>query len=73
MGMPTEQQGRIFGRFEQVVANPSSGGFGLGLWIASRLVEAMEGRITVSSRPGQGSTFHVMIPLRPAENRADKG
>jgi signal transduction histidine kinase len=71
IGMSTDQRARIFGRFEQVVANYSGGGFGLGLWIASQLVQAMEGRITVSSRPGQGSTFHVMLPLRPASDRSD--
>jgi signal transduction histidine kinase len=73
IGMPTDQQARIFGRFEQVVANHNGGGFGLGLWITSRLVQAMEGRITVSSRPGQGATFHVMLPLRRADNRSDEG
>lgn len=72
IGLPSDQQARIFGRFEQVVANHSGGGFGLGLWIASRLVQAMEGRITVSSRPGQGATFHIMLPLRPADDRLDK-
>lgn len=73
IGMPTDQQARIFGRFEQVVANHNGGGFGLGLWITSRLVQAMEGRITVSSRLGQGATFHVMLPLRRADNRSDEG
>ena len=72
IGMPSDQQARIFGRFEQVVANHSGGGFGLGLWIASRLIQAMEGRITVSSCPGQGATFQVMFPLTPADNRSDE-
>lgn len=67
IGMSEEQQERAFGRFEQVVANNhSAGGFGLGLWISCRLVEAMNGKLTVSSRLGAGSTFKVMFPLRPA-------
>ena len=67
IGMSFDQQDRIFGRFEQIVAHHHGGGFGLGLWIANRLVGAMDGRITVSSRPGEGSTFTVMLPLVPAD------
>lgn len=67
IGMSVDQQERIFGRFEQIVARHDGTGFGLGLWIASRLVVAMDGRITVSSLPGEGSTFTVLLPL------ADRG
>lgn len=68
IGMLPDQQQRVFGRFEQVVANHSAGGFGLGLWISCRLVEAMKGNITVWSRPGQGSAFQVRLPLRPVND-----
>ncbi|MBV1800309.1 sensor histidine kinase KdpD [Siccirubricoccus sp. G192] len=67
VGMPPEQQTRIFGRFEQVVGQHRGSGFGIGLWVASRLVAAMDGRIAVSSRPGEGSTFTVTLPLAPLE------
>ena len=63
IGMSVDQQERIFGRFEQIVARHDGSGFGLGLWIASRLIAAMNGRITVSSRPGEGSTFTAILPL----------
>ena len=67
IGMSEDQQECAFGRFEQVVGNnQSTGGFGLGLWISCRLVEAMNGKLTVSSRLGDGSTFKVMLPLGPA-------
>jgi two-component system OmpR family sensor kinase len=65
IGMSPEQQNRIFGRLEQVVSHHRGSGFGVGLWVANRLVSAMDGRITVSSRPGEGSTFTVTLPLSP--------
>jgi signal transduction histidine kinase len=65
IGMPPDQQVRIFERFEQVVAQHGGTGFGIGLWVASRLVAAMNGTITVSSRVGKGSTFTVTFPLAP--------
>jgi two-component system, OmpR family, sensor kinase len=71
IGMSVDQQERIFGRFEQIVARHDGSGFGLGLWIASRLVAAMDGRITVSSRPGEGSSFAVMLPLVATGQESD--
>jgi two-component system, OmpR family, sensor kinase len=61
-GMTKDQQAHIFGRFEQVVSNRQSG-YGIGLWVASRLVQAMGGSITVSSQPSEGSTCTVTFPL----------
>jgi signal transduction histidine kinase len=65
LGISPEQQSRIFGRFEQIVAHHRGSGFGVGLWVANRLVSAMGGRITISSPPGEGSTFTVTLPLSP--------
>jgi signal transduction histidine kinase len=67
IGMEPDQQTRIFGRFEQIVAQHQGAGFGVGLWVASHLVTAMGGRIAVASSPGKGSTFTVTLPLTPAD------
>jgi signal transduction histidine kinase len=63
-GIPEGQRARIFGKFERVVA-PSSyqSGFGLGLWIVARMVEAHRGTIALHSEPGAGTIFAVTLPL----------
>jgi signal transduction histidine kinase len=66
IGISSEDQARIFERFERAVSKQSFGGLGLGLWIAHQIVAAHGGRIRVESRPGEGSTFHVELPRKPA-------
>lgn len=61
-GMPPQQLREIFTRF---YTRKSGGkrGHGLGLSIAEALVKAHDGRIEVSSRVGEGTTFVVFLPL----------
>jgi two-component system sensor histidine kinase RpfC len=69
IGIAPEAQARIFDSFTQAdktIIN-SFGGTGLGLAIASKLVEMHGGRIRVTSKVGEGSTFRVMMPFRIAE------
>ncbi|MCC7325396.1 MAG: response regulator [Burkholderiales bacterium] len=70
IGIPLDQQERLFERFVQVdnSATRSFGGTGLGTSIARDLTELMGGRIGVVSAPGQGSTFSVELPLARAED-----
>ena len=63
IGIPVEDQQRIFEMFEQVDSSTTTnpGGTGLGLSICRRLVRMMDGDIWVSSEPGKGSTFHFTV------------
>src|SRR5215208_6825588 len=65
IGIPAEQQERIFREFEQGEGGPARkfGGTGLGLAISQRIVERMGGRISVESTPGAGATFAFTVPL----------
>jgi two-component system, OmpR family, sensor kinase len=65
IGISEEDQARLFGRFERAVAQRRQGGFGIGLWLVRQLVHAMGGEILIKSRSGEGSTFTVMLPLKP--------
>ncbi len=61
-GLPDEVQDRLFRPF--VTTKPQ--GSGLGLAIVRKIVDAHEGRIDVLTRPGQGTTFTILLPVSPA-------
>jgi two-component system sensor histidine kinase/response regulator len=67
VGIPAEQLPHIFDRFYRVPEitrqSGSSIGLGLGLYIAKKIVERHGGRIEVSSTPGKGSIFSILLPL----------
>jgi signal transduction histidine kinase len=65
IGIPEEQQGRVFELYFRAANAPGSnyGGLGLGLYISKEIVEQHGGRIDMESEEGKGSTFHVSLPL----------
>jgi PAS domain S-box-containing protein len=71
LGIPHGEQQRIFGKFYRVDPQQSRGvgGTGLGLYICRELVRRMDGRVSVTSTEGKGSTFTVELPLGAAPQR----
>ncbi len=65
VGIPRREQKRVFDRFYRVdsLLTRNTEGTGLGLSIAQRIVQAHDGRISVDSVPGKGSTFRVHLPM----------
>ncbi len=64
VGIPLEEQERIFTRFHRVVSPETRAvsGTGLGLYLTRAIVQAHGGRCWVDSIPGQGATFYIALP-----------
>ncbi len=63
-GMTSDQLAKLFQPFERLGMDSSTRqGTGIGLVISQKLAEAMRGSIQVSSIPGEGSTFSLVLPL----------
>jgi signal transduction histidine kinase len=66
IGIPGHEQAAIFGRFRRGEDARRLGikGTGIGLAIVDQIVKAHRGRVEVESRPGEGSTFTLVLPVR---------
>jgi len=65
IGIPPQEQPRVFERFYRVQRdrNRDRGGTGLGLAIVKHLCEAMGAAVSLESHPGKGSTFQIRFPF----------
>jgi signal transduction histidine kinase len=63
-GIPPNVSSHIFEPFFTTKQGTAKGGMGLGLAVSRSLVEAMGGTLRFSSKPGAGSSFMIIFPLR---------
>ncbi|GAP15066.1 protein containg PAS domain S-box [Longilinea arvoryzae] len=68
IGIAPDQQGRIFDPFGQIedLTTRQHGGIGLGLTIVKNLVTLMAGEIHLTSQPGHGTLFTIILPIKQA-------
>ncbi len=74
IGIADKDLDRLFEPFSQIDAatNREFGGTGLGLSITRQLIDLMDGRLEVDSRPGHGSRFWFTVPVTPRPEPADR-
>ena len=67
MGIPADKLPRIFDKFERVDNRDTRevGGTGIGLFLVKHLVDRHGGTVQVESEVGNGSTFHIELPIKP--------
>ncbi|WP_138994172.1 hybrid sensor histidine kinase/response regulator transcription factor [Larkinella sp. C7] len=68
IGIPEDQTAYIFKRYFQIGHHKDQAvkGTGIGLSLVKEMVQLQEGRIELESKLGQGSTFRILLPYRPA-------
>lgn len=63
-GIAETEQEKIFGEFTRLSGAEKEEGFGLGLSITRKLIQLMNGTISLQSKLGEGSTFTIILPLK---------
>jgi light-regulated signal transduction histidine kinase (bacteriophytochrome) len=64
IGFEPKYAERIFGLFQRLHARTDYEGSGVGLAICWKIVDRHNGRIVAEGRPGEGATFHVVLPAK---------
>ena len=74
IGIPARDISNVFDRFFQVESHLTRRhtGMGLGLSVAKSMIEMHGGRIWVESVEGEGSTFSLLLPLRPPQTESNQ-
>ena len=74
IGMSPDVQDKIFKPFVQADGSTTRkyGGTGLGLSITQKLIELMNGKLTLESEEGEGTIFRVSIPMEKLSSKIDK-
>jgi len=72
-GIRPEFHLEIFDDFFRLPGSESAEGMGLGLAIARRLLQGMNGKIWVESEPGAGCKFSFLIPMKPISSSSPRG
>lgn len=67
VGIPSDEQDKVFNKYEQTEAGKDASlkGTGLGLAICKEIISLHKGKIWVESDPGKGSTFYFSLPISP--------
>ena len=72
-GIPAGLGDAIFERFRRGAGGRRSEGAGLGLAIVKAIAEAHHGRVELDSRPGEGTTFRIVVPVDQPHEHAEDG
>ena len=70
IGIPREEQQKIFDRFYRVGNAVAKGGYGLGLYLVRHIMDAHQGSVELESEPRRGSRFRLLFPLAEPEAQA---
>ena len=65
IGIPSQDQERVFGRFERVQNQGRRGGVGLGLSLVRSLIQLHGGKVILESQPGIGTSVSCLLPVHP--------
>lgn len=70
-GIAAEDRERIFNKFERLNPRDHSGGLGVGLYLSRAIIEAHDGRLSVESESGKGTTFVIDLPLNRNKQKVE--
>jgi signal transduction histidine kinase len=70
IGIPREEQERIFQRFYRVGSAVAKGGYGLGLYLVRHTMNAHNGRVELDSEPQRGTRFRLIFPAAESGSQA---